>query len=320
MSVARIASTGRAVAPVVVTNAEMDERLGQNVSDWLIKNTGIEQRRFMSPDQVPSDLAAAASAQALQRAGVEAKDVDLIIVATDTPDTPSPATASIVQHKLQATRAGTFDVNCACAGWVTALDMGAKYIAADASYQNVLVTGVYGMSRHLDWADKTTCTLFADGGGSVLLQAGDEPGYLSGHLYADGSYHDALGIYGKGVVQFTRRFPPTYNVEHWPRMLQAAAAKAKVSLKDVGLFVFTQLNLRTIEDVMRKLELPLERAHWIMNKWGYTGSACIPMTLDDAVEHGKVKRGELVAFCGSGGGVAMAASIFRWNPTGGSTK
>ncbi|MBL8953572.1 MAG: ketoacyl-ACP synthase III [Myxococcaceae bacterium] len=312
MTVARIVSTGRSVPPVVVTNAEMNQRLGKNVSEWLTQNVGIEQRCFMRDDQVPSDLATEASAQALARAGVDPKDVDLVIVATDTPDTPSPATASVVQHKLRATRAGTFDVNCACAGWVTALDMGAKYIAADPSYRNVLVTGVYGMSRHLDWSDKTTCTLFADGAGAVLLQASAAPGHLSGQLYADGSYHDALGIYAKGVVQFTRRFPPTYNVEHWPRMLHAAADKARVRVADIGLFVFTQLNLRTIEEVMAKLQLPLERAHWVMHKWGYTGSACIPMTLDDAVEHGKVKPGDLVAFCGSGGGVSMASAIFRW--------
>lgn len=312
MTRARIASTGRAVAPRLITNADLDRKVGKNVSEWLTKNVGIEQRYVMSDDQVPSDLATAASAQALQRAGVEPKDVDLVIVATDTPDTPSPATASVVQHKLKATRAGTFDVNCACAGWVTALDMASKYIAADSAYRNVLVTGVYGMSRHLDWTDKTTCTLFADGAGAVLLQAGSEPGHLSGQLYADGSYHDALGIYRNGVVQFTRRFPPTYNVEHWPRMLNAAADKAHVRLGDVALFVFTQLNLRTIEEVMQQLNVPLERTHWVMQKWGYTGSACIPMTLDDAVEHGKVKRGDLVAFCGSGGGVSMAASIFKW--------
>lgn len=312
MNRARIASTGRAVAPQLITNADLDKRLGQNVSDWLIKNVGIEQRYILADGQQPSDLAATACAQALQRAGVEPKDVDLVIVATDTPDTPSPATASVVQHKLNATRAGTFDVNCACAGWVTALDMGAKYIAADSAYRNVLVAGTYGMSRHLDWTDKTTCTLFADGAGAVLLQAGKEPGHLSGQLYADGSWHDALGIYGKGVVQFARRFPSSYNVDHWPRMLNAAADKAGVKLQDIGLFVFTQLNLRTIEEVMQRLEQPLSRTHWVMNKWGYTGSACILMTLDDAAQAGKVKRGDLVAFCGSGGGVSMAASIFKW--------
>jgi len=309
---ARIASTGRAVAPLLITNAELDRRLGQNVSDWLVKNTGIEQRYHMTEGQRPSDLATAAGAEALARAGVDARDVDLVIVATDTPDWPSPSTASAVLHKLNATRAAGFDVNSACAGWVTALDMGHKYIASDPAYRHVLVIGAYGMSRRLDWSDKTTCTLFADGAGAVLLQAGTQPGHRSAVLYADGSFHDALGIYAKGTVEFARRFPATYNVEHWPRLLGAAADKAGVRLDDIALFVFTQLNLRTIEDVMRRLELPLDRTHWTMNKWGYTGSACIPMTLDDAVLAGRLKKGDHVAFCGSGGGVAMAASIFTW--------
>jgi 3-oxoacyl-[acyl-carrier-protein] synthase-3 len=313
---AQIASTGRCVPSRLITNADLDRRLEQNVSEWLVKNTGIEQRFHMSEGQQPSDLAAAAAAQALERAGVSAADVDLIVVATDTPDSPSPATASVVQHKLCAPKAGAFDLNCACAGWVSALDLGAKYIAADEAYRHVLVVGAYGMSRHLDWSDKTTCTLFADGAGAVLLTAGEEPGHLSGQLFGDGAWHDALGIYGKGVVQFVRRFPASYNVDHWPRLLAAAAAKARVSLREVKLFVFTQLNLRTIEEVMGRLEQPLERTHWVMNKWGYTGSACIPMTLDDAVLSGKLNRGDLVAFCGSGGGVAMAASIFRWTQTG----
>lgn len=314
MNHARIVSTGRAVPPRLITNADLDKQLGQNVSDWLVKNVGIEQRYVMTEGMVTSDLSTTAAQQALSRAGLDAKDLDLIIVATDTPDTPSPATASVVQHKLRATKAATFDLNCACAGWVTALDTASKFIAADSSYQNIAVIGAYGMSRHLDPTDKHTCTLFADGAGCVILRASKTPGYLSAQLFADGSFHDALGIYGKGVVQFARRFPPTYNVDHWPRMLKLAAEKAHVSLGDVKLFVFTQLNLRTIEEVMRRLEQPMSKTHWTMQKWGYTGSACIPMTLDDAVEQGKLSRGDLVAFCGSGGGVAMAASIFRWNP------
>ena len=159
-----------------------------------------------------------------------------------------------------------------------------------------------------------------------MLSASQQPGWLSSHLYSDGTFHDALGIYQGGTahpsrpgdpaptVKFVRRFPASYNLEHWPRILKIAADKARISLGDVKLFVFTQLNLRTIEEVMARLELPLTRAHWTMNKWGYTGSACIPMTLDDAVEARRLDEGDLIAFCGSGGGVAMASAIFRWHP------
>lgn len=313
MTHARILSTGRAVPKKLLPNSYFDTLLKQNVSDWLVKNVGIEQRFIMEDGQVTSDLAVEAAKQALTRANLGAADVDLIIVATDTPDSPSPATASVVQNKLGAAKAGTFDLNCACAGWVTALDAGSKYLQADANYRRVLVIGAYGMSRHLDWTDKHTCTLFADGAGAVVLGASQRPGWLSSQLWADGAFHDALGIYKSGFVKFVRKFPSTYNVEHWPRMLKTAASKAHVSLNDVKLFVFTQLNLRTIEEVMARLEQPMSRAHWVMNKWGYTGSACIPMTLDDAVEQGRLQPGDLVAFCGSGGGVAMAASIFRWD-------
>jgi 3-oxoacyl-[acyl-carrier-protein] synthase-3 len=320
-----ISSTGRAVAPVLVPNSVMDEKFGPGTGDWLVKNVGITQRFHMAPEQVSSDLAAAAGRQALERAGLSATEVDLLIVSTDTPDQPSPSTAAVVQHKLGATKAGCFDLNAACSGWVIALDTAAMHLRADPAKRHVLVIGVYGMSRFLNWADKHTATLFADGAGAVVLSASDTPGFLGSTVWSDGSMWDALGIYAGGTanpaggdvratVRFVRKFPKTYNIEHWPRLLTETAKKCDVSLGDVKLFVFTQLNLHTIEAVMETLSLPMARAHYVGHKWGYTGNACIPMTLDDAVEQGRLARGELVAFCASGGGVSMAASIFRWNP------
>jgi 3-oxoacyl-[acyl-carrier-protein] synthase-3 len=312
----------------MLTNADLERMLGQPLNDWLIKNVGIERRHLMADDQVTSDLATAAARQALERAGVDPGELDLVIVASDTPDYLSPGTASVVQAKLGARRAGTFDVNCACASWVTALDTASKYIATDPEYQRVLVVGAYGMSRYLDWTDKTTCTLFADGAGAVVLGSSPEPGVLSAHLMAEGSFHDALGIYtggtarpatletvqasGKPKVQFVRKFPPTFNTEHWPVLVRRAVAKAGLRLEDIDLFLFTQLNLRTIERMMALLEQPLEKTHWIMDKWGYTGSACIPMVLDDAVEQGRLRRGDHVVLCASGGGIAMASAVVRW--------
>lgn len=323
MRTARIASTGRAVPPVFVSNAQMEERFGEGVADWLVKNTGIEGRYHLAPGQTTSDLAAEAGRQALARAKLSPDDIDLLIVATDTPDQPSPATAAVVAHKLGAKRCGVFDLNTACAGFVTALDVASRYVTADPSMNRVLVIGAYAMSRFLDWNDKHTATLFADGAGAVVVTASDSPGFLASTLWADGSMWDALGIYDGGAtrpagddvhafVKFVRKFPRTYNTEHWPRMLRETAAKANKTLDDVGLFVFTQLNLRTIEEVMATIGQPLSKTHWVMNKWGYTGSGCIPMALDDALEHGKVKPGTLVAFCASGGGVAMASAFFEW--------
>lgn len=325
---ARILSTGRAVAPQRVTNADLEARLGEPVDAWLRENVGIAARHFLAPEQATSDLAAEAGRQALARAGLAPSDVDLLVVATDTPDQPSPATASVVQAKLGALSAGVFDVNAACAGWVTALDLTSKAIAQDDQLRHVLVIGAYGMSRYLDFTDKRTCTLFADGAGAVVLGTGDAPGFLGARLASAPEFVDALGVYSGGTrrpatieevkangpptVRFVRRFPATFNVERWPALIDGVLDRAGVAREDVALYVFTQLNLRTIEAVMKTLALPMSRTHVTMDEWGYTGSACIPMTLDAAAQAGRLAPGDLVVFCASGGGLAMAAALYRW--------
>jgi 3-oxoacyl-[acyl-carrier-protein] synthase-3 len=325
---ATILATGRYVPERVVTNAELEASLGQPVSDWLVRTVGIKERHIMADDQQTSDLAVAAAKQALDRAGLSPTDLDLIIVATDTPDYISPATASVVQAKLGAHNAGIYDINTACAAWVTGLDLASRYIATDPDYRHILLVGAYGMTRFMDWTDKYTCTLFADGAGAVVLGASPQPGFLAGKLLGSGEYHDALGVYtggtfrpatpenvaihGKPRVQFVRKLPATFNTEHWPALIAQVLAKAELTLDDVNLFVFTQLNLRTIEATMATLGQPMSKTHWIMDKWGYTGSACIPMALDDAVEQRRLRPGDHVVFCASGGGLAMAVVAMRW--------
>src|SRR5512136_2512201 len=174
-----ILSTGSYVPERVVTNAEVDALLGESTNDWLIENVGIRERRWMSPDQTTSDLIVAAAQAALDRASLPPTDLDLIIVSTDTPDYFSPSTSVVLQHKLGATQAGCYDVNSACAGWVTALDQGARYLITEPTFQYVLVAGGYAMSRFLDLKDKKTANLFADGAGAAVLGAGDAPGWLS---------------------------------------------------------------------------------------------------------------------------------------------
>ena len=326
---AQIISTGRSIPEKVVTNQDLNRMLGEDVDAWLVENVGIRERHVMAENETTSDMIVAASRQAIERAGIAPSDLNLIIVATDTPDYISPATASVVQAKLGATNAGTYDINCACAAWVTALDMAARYIATDADYRHILVAGGYGMTRFLDWHDKHTATLFADGAGVVIVRAGDAPGYLAGKLLARGEYHDALGIYtggayrpatpqvvnelGKPRVQFGKKFPATFNSDNWPPLVREVVRKAGLALDDIAFFLFTQLNLRTIEYVMQNLGQPMSKTHWIMDKWGYLGSACIPAALDDAIERGKgPKPGDNVVFCASGGGMAMAASVWKW--------
>jgi 3-oxoacyl-[acyl-carrier-protein] synthase-3 len=335
MRYAQIIGSGSYVPERIMTNADFDRLLGEPVGDWLVENVGIRERHFMAEDQVTSDLAVAAGRNALERAGLEPNDLDRIIVATDTPDYLSPATAAAVQAKLGASRAGVFDVNSACAGWVIALDVAAKTIITEPEERFVLVIGAYGMSRFLDWSDKKTVTLFADGAGAVVVGAGSQPGWLATVTAAAGEYHDALGIYTGGTyrpataaniaqygpsrVQFVRKFPATFNTEQWPPLIErllaraSAATETRLQPDDVDHYYFTQVNLRTIEATMATLGQPLEKTHWIMDKWGYTGSACIPMALDDAINQGKgPESGSLVLFCASGGGIALAASLWRW--------
>ncbi len=325
----QILSTGSYVPERVVTNAEVDSLLGESTSDWLIANVGIRERRWMAADQVTSDLIVKASQKALQRAGISASDLDLIIVSTDTPDYLSPGTSVVVQAKLGAEKAGCYDVNSACAGWVTALDQGARYLMTEPAMKYVLVAGGYGMSRFLDSKDKKTANLFADGAGAVVLGVGKEQGFLASNFLAVGSFHDALGIYSGGTyrpstpeniekfgapkVEFVKKFPKTFNSEYWPKLMQGALDKVGLTFDDVDHYFFTQLNLRTIEYMMKLLKQPIEKTHWVMDKWGYTGSPCVVMTLDDAIDQGKgPKPGEVILFCASGGGITMAASVWRW--------
>ena len=324
-----ILATGSYVPQRVVTNAEIDALLGENTSDWLLANVGIRERRWMAPEQVTSDLIVEASQKALERAGINAADLDLIIVSTDTPDYLSPSTSVVVQYKLGAEKAGCYDVNSACAGWVTALDQGARYLMTDPALRYVLVAGGYGMSRYLDLKDKKTANLFADGAGAVVLGVGEEAGFLGSNLLAVGAFHDALGIYSGGTsrpasaenlaqfgppkVEFVKKFPKTFNTEYWPKLMQGALDKAGLSFDDVDHYYFTQLNLRTIEMMMEVLQQPIHKTHWVMDKWGYTGSPCVVMALDDAIAQGKgPKPGEVILFCASGGGISMAASVWKW--------
>jgi len=324
-----IIGTGIYVPEKIVTNDDLSRILGEDINDFVTQVLGIHERHVCAPNESTADLATHASRQALEAARIDASELDLIILATDTPEQLSPATSVAVQHRLGAVNAGTFDVNCACAGFVTALDTASKFVIADSSYRNVLVVGAYAITKYLDWHDKKTATIFADGAGALVLQANhDRPGFLAGKLYADGSFHDHMGIYAGGThlpitsevidegvwtkVRFAKKYPAEVNTEGWPAIVRQVLDKAQLKLGDVKLFLFTQVNLKTIKEVMEKLELPMDRTHTIMQKWGYTGSACIPMVLHDAVSAGKLARGDNVIMCASGGGLNMACVAFKW--------
>jgi 3-oxoacyl-[acyl-carrier-protein] synthase-3 len=326
---ARVIATGIYVPEKVVTNADLSRNLGEDIDEFVTNIVGIRERHIAASDESSADLATKAAEAALADAGIAASELDLILLATDTPEYVSPATSVVVQHRIGAVNAGTYDVNAACAGFVTTLDTAFKYIIADASYKNVMVIGCYAMSKFIDWNDKKTSTLFADGAGALILQAvDDEPHFLASKLVADGSYHDFMGIFAGGTkmpispevlaennfnhLRFAKKYPPEVNIIGWPKIVDDVLAKANITRDEVDLFLWTQVNLSTIKLVMSEMKIPYEKTHTIMDKWGYTGSACIPMVFHDALAAGKIKRGDTIVFCASGGGLNMACLAMKY--------
>lgn len=326
---ARIAGTGAAVPERVVPNSYFNELLQEDVDTWLRENVQIYERRWLSEGESVADLCEKAARQAIERAGISSTDLDLIIIATDTPEFISPSTASILQDRLGAVNAGSFDVNTACAGFVSAFDTGTKYIQADPRYKHILVIGAYAMSRYLNLHDKKTVTLFADGAGAVVLSATDDgtSGQLASLQMTQGQYNEWMGIYAGGAripitpqvvekgehkLQFVKKFPKELNPAMWSGMAQQMAVSAGCEVQDVKMFFMTQININSIFEMLDILGLPHDRAIYIMHKYGYTGSAAIPMALNQAVEEGKIQRGDLITLIGSGGGLAFAGSLVRY--------
>ncbi|MCB2211622.1 ketoacyl-ACP synthase III [bacterium] len=313
----------------VVPNTFFNEILGEDVDTWLRENLTIRERRWCSEDESTADLVERAAKITLEHAGLTPADLDLFVVATDTPEWISPSTASIVQHRLGAVNAGTFDLNTACAGFVTALDMGAKYIQADERYKRVMIVGAYAMSKYLDVTDKKTANLFADGAGAVILEATDDSsvGWQASQLHTEGQYATWMGIYAGGTAQpithdvvdnkdhllkFVKRFPTEINPDMWSKMITESLARIGKKPSDVAQYCFTQININGIRATLDILGEPYEKAHTVMDRYGYTGSACIPMVLAEVNEQGKLNDGDLVVFMGSGGGLAFACSVFVW--------
>jgi 3-oxoacyl-[acyl-carrier-protein] synthase-3 len=324
-----IASVGAYAPEKVVTNQYFNEQLGEDVDTWLRENVQIFERRWCADDESVADLCEKAALIALERANINAADIDLIILSTDTPEFLSPSTSSIIQDRIGAKNAGTFDVNTACAGFVTALDVGAKYIRSDEQYNTILVIGGYAMSKHLNKTDKKTVTLFADGAGAVVLKSEENSnrGFLTSKLITEGQYNEWMGIYGGGTRQpitpevlanhdhqlkFVKRFPKELNSKIWSEMADLMAERIDVKLDEVNHFFITQININSIFETMENLNQPREKAHTVMQHYGYTGSACIPMALNDAWEKDLVKTGDLIFFIGSGGGLAFASAAFRF--------
>ncbi|HEX7673300.1 MAG TPA: ketoacyl-ACP synthase III [Bdellovibrio sp.] len=323
-----IVGTGMYAPERVITNQYFNDLYKKDIGTFLESSRNIKERRWMKEDQRTSDLIIPAAEEAMKNAGITAKDLDLIIVSTDTPDYLSPSTASVVAYRMGAANAGTFDINTACAGFVVGCDMASKYIAADTKYKNVLVVGAYAMSKYLNFDDYKIASLFADGAGAVVIQPSkDNSGFIDSQMYTDGQYHDYMGIYAGGSAQpithcvienkqhllaFPKRIPPETNGIHWPRLTNVLLDRLQKPASAINHFFITQFNVQSIYETLDKLNLSRDRAHYVMDRFGYTGSASIGMAIADAARQKKMKKGDLVFMLGSGGGMSMAALAMEW--------
>lgn len=324
----RIVGTGRAVPPHVVTNADL-EKMVDTSDAWIRERTGIRERRVLDRSLAGSDLATEAGLKACKAAGVDPATVDCIIVGTVTGDVPFPATACYVQKKLGARPGGAaFDLSAACAGFLYGLGV-ADGLIGRGMFQRVLVVGVEVLSRIVDWTDRNTCVLFGDGAGAVLLAAEKEEGrgVLSTHLHADGSYTDLLCIPVGGartpltpdniasrdhLVKMNGREVFKHAVKNMAAASIAALEANGLRTDDVTWVFAHQANMRIIEGVSHRVGIGLDRFFLNIEKYGNTSSASLPIALDEAVEQGKVKTGDLLVLSALGGGFAWASAAVRW--------
>lgn len=324
----RIASTGRFVPPIEVSNAMMHDQLKAQFPEFVEKmeaSSGIRTRWHAPENWATSDVALPAARDAIRKAGLEPADIDLIVLGTDSPDYLTPATSVVLQHKLGASRAGTFDVGCACASFPTGIAAAAGIMTANHSMKAALVVGVYLMHK-LASPDDPLNFFYGDGAGAVVLVPDGKPGFMGSAYQADGAYAKCWGIFaggtaepatveavssGRTTVKVLDRYPPEVNHEGWPRLVRRLACEQGFQIRDIDFIIFTQVRKPSIELVMADLGIPMERTITIMEDWGYTGSACIPMALDRAMELDRIKPGDLVVLVGSGVGYNQAAVAYR---------
>lgn len=333
MAKAKIVGTGLYAPGDAIDNAEL-ARLASVEFDAarLEEKTGIRSRhlaRLRGIDETTADFAEKAARAALADAGVEAADVGLIVVATDTPEYVSPATAILLQGRLQGgeRETGSFDVGASCASFVTALDAAARIVASDPALRHALVVGVYDMSAHLRPGDAFGWSIFADGAGAVVLaRTGDDDpaGYVDGVLRADGTQWNYIGVYAGGTrrpvtrevlgagtwgLELLQKLPGDRNQKLWPPLVRRLLDKSGRTLDGVDHLIFTQINRSVIAAVMAELGLPMEKTTCVMDRYGYTGSACVPMALATAIRERRVHPGDTLVLVASGAGLAVGGNL-----------
>jgi 3-oxoacyl-[acyl-carrier-protein] synthase-3 len=313
---ARIVGTGSYLPPRVVTNAELARRVDTS-DEWIVSRTGIRQRHIADESQTSSDLALEASREALHAAGVKANDLDLIIVATSTPDYVFPSTACLLQAKLGARGCTAFDVQAVCSGFVYGLGVADSFVRAGES-RSALVVGAEVFSRILDWGDRSTCVLFGDGAAAVVLRADERPGVHATVLHADGAQAGILSVPGNvcgGRIvgsPFLKMDGPAvfrYAVRVLDEVAREAVAKCGMQLSDIDWLIPHQANIRILDATVKKLGLPPERLVVTVDRHANTSAASVPLALDLACRDGRIKPGQRVMLQGVGGGFTWGASV-----------
>lgn len=307
----------------VVTNDELAQRI--DTSDaWIRKRTGIRQRHIAADGELTSDLAVAACRPALEAADVDVGEVDLIVLATSTPDNTFPATATRVQAMLGIKQAAAFDVQAVCSGFVYALSVADNMVRLGQS-NTALVIGAEVFSRILDWKDRGTCVLFGDGAGALVLQSGMSEagssgrGILSTHLFADGSHYDSLYVDGgpgttgqSGFLRMAGQEVYRHAVHNMAKAVEIALEANELTLPDIDLLVPHQANMRIIESIARRLAVENEKVVITVGEQANTSAATIPLALNHALENGRITQGDLVALTALGGGFTWGSSLIRW--------
>ncbi len=310
----------------VMTNEELT-KLVDTSDEWIVSRTGIRERRIAGDDETTTSLSVIAARDALAVAGMDPSQLDLVIVATCSPDYPLPATSVTVATALGATRAAGFDLQAACSGFLYGLATGSSFIRS-GMYRNVLVIGVEVLSRFLNWSDRNTCVLFGDGAGAVLLEASDQPGGMLGfNLYSDGTGYEGIIVPaggsvcpaspqtsadGKHFIQMLGREVYKYATRQLAESASAALRDANLTVADVDQFVFHQANLRIIENVQRQLAIPDEKTYVNIEKYGNTSAASVPMALVEAIAAGRIKPGDKILMVAFGAGYTAGGAVMEW--------
>lgn len=317
MKYSRIAGTGSYLPEKVLTNADL-ESMVDTTDEWIVSRTGIRERHIAAEGEFTSDLCTHAARRAMVAAGIEASEIDLIIIATTTPDRIFPSTACLVQDKLGVSNCPAFDVQAVCSGFVYALATADKFIQT-GSAKCVLVVGAETMSRITDWTDRSNCILWGDGAGAVILQASAEPGILSTHLHAEGSYANLLNVpsgvskqEGRKTVYMEGNSVFKIAVNTLDSMVDETLAANGLQKSDIDWLVPHQANIRILQLTAKKLGLDMERVVVTVDVHGNTSAASVPLALDVAVRDGRIKRGETVLMEAFGGGFTWGSVLMKY--------